>query len=346
MFKAARLKLTVYYLIIIMIICTLFSLVIYAMFSFELARSLRMQSFRTPIHEGMPLQFDQFTPMRPRPIDEEILYAARRRMVINLISTNFVILVISTAAAYFLAGRTLKPIEAILEEHKRFTGDASHELRTPLTALRTSIEVTLRDKNLDLTEAKAMLESNLEEVNKLQYLSEHLLTLNRFDTIRQAQHAEPVKLFEAYEAAVNHTRVKAELKDINIVFTGDQEMVVEGFRDSLMQLLIIFIDNAIKYSHEYSQVNVNIEPARNAAIIKVTDSGIGIASKDIRYIFNRFYRADSSRLKNEPGGYGLGLSIAQKIIELHHGSVSVDSQPGQGTTFIVKLPFRQKIRIF
>src|SRR4030042_6455251 len=171
MFHSARIKLTLWYLLIIMAISVLFSLIIYRVQSNEPERVLLRQ--RTLIERGGFLR----PGFGPPELEPEILEEARRRLMLNLILINLGVLIISGGAAYFLAGRTLEPIEKALENQKRFVADASHELRTPLTTMKTELEVNLRSKGL-VEEAKKILESNLEEVDKLGYLSDKLLRLS------------------------------------------------------------------------------------------------------------------------------------------------------------------------
>ena len=152
MFQSARLKLTLWYLLIIMSISLFFSGIIYRSVSFE------VQSRLSRIEERFP----EWQPGRPMLLLVEDLAFVKRRVLLMLFYLNGVILAVAGAAGYFLAGKTLNPIEAALEEQKRFVADASHELRTPLTALKTSIEVTLRQKKLTVQEAKAVLQGSLE----------------------------------------------------------------------------------------------------------------------------------------------------------------------------------------
>jgi signal transduction histidine kinase len=177
MFTKTRLTLTAWYLVIIMLISLAFSLVIYRGAESELQRSLRIQSVRFQREQGI------FLPPGVYPqINTDLLDELDDRIKLTLLLVNLGILGFSGAAGYLLAGKTLQPIERMLTEQKRFVADASHELRTPLTAMRTEIEVAMRDKNLDLLDAKRLLKSNLEETNKMQRLSNYLLTLSKYQT--------------------------------------------------------------------------------------------------------------------------------------------------------------------
>src|SRR4030042_5997943 len=194
MFHSARIKLTLWYLLIIMSISVLFSLTIYRFQVTESERILLRQ--RVGIERGGFLR----PGFGPPELEPEILKEAQRRLMLNLILINLGVLIISGGAAYFLAGRTLKPIEKALENQKRFVDDASHELRTPLTTMKTELEVNLRGKGLE-KEAKEILESNLEEVDKLSYLSDKLLRLSRYEQ-KEGLDFSQVSLKEALEEAI------------------------------------------------------------------------------------------------------------------------------------------------
>lgn len=170
MFQSARLKLTTWYLLIIIIISSLYSVAFYNAATREISRIIRIEHARQQT-------FGAYFPLPPNLPSIEDLEAIKTRLKVILILFNTGIFIIAGGAGYFLAGRTLRPIKGMMEEQNRFITDASHELRTPLTAARTEIEVALRDKNLTLTEAKKLLASNLEEVQNLQLLSDNLLQL-------------------------------------------------------------------------------------------------------------------------------------------------------------------------
>ena len=175
MFQKARIKLTAWYLLIIMLVSILFSVVIYSGINRELGRFERSHV--------IIFRDERLVPPNPPPpvditkIDTQGLTAARTRLTLTLIFINIGIFWIAGLAGYFLAGRTLRPIKEMVDEQNRFITDASHELRTPLTSLKTSIEVNLRNKNMTLAQAKELIKSNLEDVEYLQTLSDGLIRL-------------------------------------------------------------------------------------------------------------------------------------------------------------------------
>jgi len=350
MFKSARLKLTSWYLLIIMLISVFFSAVIYLEMVREMKKGFRRRELRLRAEElgiSLPRRFSdrpedlppQLRGTMPRFLFIEDLQAAKKRLAINLFMINGIILLISAGAGYFLAGKTLKPIEVAMEEQKRFIADASHELRTPLTALKTSMEVALRDKKLSLAEAKKVIKGNLSDINGLQSLSNSLLNLANLQSNSQNLVFENVDISQVVKNAYRKILSLAKEKNIKIKLEVKKQNI-QANKESLEEMMLIFLDNAVKYTPEKGKVTIMTKKDKDYLTLVVKDTGIGIAKKDIPHIFDRFYRADRSRSKRKVAGYGLGLSLAKRIIEIHKGSVSVSSRVGKGTTFTIKLPLK------
>lgn len=334
MFKSATFRLTMWYLAILMVVSLVFSLALYTTSTREFGRSLRRvpfpaYDFNQPLGTGSG--FDDYRDQR--------IEAAESNLIIDLIGFNLIVLLLGGAASYWLAQRTLQPIEEAMEAQGRFTADASHELRTPLTSMRTEIEVSLRAKKLSEKEARSLLSSNLEEVKNLEALSAGLLTLARYSE-HEAQTWEEVSLKNISAEAIAKIEPLANAHSIAINQAID-DVGIEGVSSSLQELLIVLLDNAIKYGKPNTATEVAIKRQGSNAMIEVSDKGVGIKAAEIGHIFDRFYRADSSRSKQKTGGYGLGLSIAKQIVDVHHGTINVTSKEGEGTTFLVKLPKKQ-----
>lgn len=335
MFQSARFKLTTWYILIIMLISSLFSIAIYQGLTHEIERSLRAQRFRLENHPGENFARSFSSPA----LDPQLLQESRDRIKFTLLLINGGILIVSGGAAYFLAGRTLKPIEVMVREQSRFITDSSHELLTPLTALKSEIEVNMRDKNFNFNQAKKLLNSNLEEVNNLQSLSVNLLQLAQFEKSNGKFTKELISLKEVLLEATKRVAPLAKQKDIEIK-TLNSEVKFLGDFDQLVQLFVILLDNAIKYSPVKSTITINSKTLDHQVVINIQDEGVGIDEKDLPHIFDRFYRADKSRTKNTVPGYGLGLSIAKKIVDSHRGLISVKNTIGKGTTFTVQFPIK------
>ena len=333
MFDRARLKLTAWYLLIITVISILFSIAFYRLSVSELERLRRLQTIRQEVNQngfGFPVVRQRLVPAyNPTEIDQ-----SERRLRLILLAIDVLILSISGLAGFFLAGRTLKPIQEMMEEQNRFITDASHELRTPLTALKSEIEVSLRDKSLKLAEAKDLLKSNLEEVNSLQALSDGLINLTQYK--RNQLVFQKISLKEIADEAQRKVSTLAKNKEITLS-NKVKDDVISGNKQMLIELLVILLDNAVKYSPEKTTVKLNSIRSDSSVELTVADQGIGISKSDQTHLFDRFFRADKSRTKDTPG-YGLGLSIAKEIVAKHNGHIKVDSEEGRGTTFIVQLP--------
>lgn len=305
------------------------SLALYHVSTDDLQRNARRQVGYYNNFLG-PDDIINFTDLRQRQLNYDQDHLRGRLVIFNLF-----VLLAGGGASYLLARRTLQPIEDALEAQTRFTADASHELRTPLTAIQTQNEVALRDTNLSKKQAVELLKSNLEEVAKLKALSDGLLHLASTDgSLKQSQ---LVSLKDVVQEALARWAKPAKAKRITLK-TDLKDARVNGDRASLIDLVSILLDNAIKYSREGEQVNVALFSKDNSAIITVKDNGQGIASVDLPHIFDRFFRADSSRSKESLSGYGLGLAIARKIADRHGASLEVRSTVGKGSTFTVRLP--------
>ncbi len=344
MFHSTRLKLTAWYLLIIMAISISFSAFIYFGATREYDRLLRIEQYRIehPTPPGRIIQrpfgeIDPFSVSPPSKADNELIEWARLRVLEALFGINVIILFLSALSGYFLAGRTLRPIKNMLDEQNRFITDASHELNTPLTSLKTSIEVNLRDKSFNAEKAKEVLQSNLEDVNNLQFLSAELIKLTQYQDKNSNTQLEKFYLLDVVQEAVRKVESLAKKKSISISLNISKIQVI-GDRRSLTELFIILLDNAIKYSSNKKAVLVSAKKTDSKIQITIKDSGMGIEKKDLPYIFDRFYRADKSRTKQKTGGYGLGLSIAKRIVTLHNGNITVESEIGKGSVFTVTLP--------
>ncbi len=335
MFSRTLLRLTGLYLAILMAICIIFSVPIYELSVNELNRS-----FRTPDPVLDILRSGDYSRGVQKQINqeyEELYQAAKKRVLNRLILVNIIILLGGGFVSYYLAKRTLKPIEEAHESMKRFTADASHELRTPITAMQTENEVTLMDSNLTLSDAKAQLQSNIEELGKLTLLSEGLLRLARLEAGEQPKEKVPAGLIA--RLAIENMSPLADKKNLNIrTDLLEKSDTIQGDANSLVEAVVILLDNAIKHSPNNSIIKVKTVRERGCLIIKVSDQGPGIRKADQVKIFDRFYRADASRSKNAVHGYGLGLAIAKNIVAAHGGTITVDSRPGKGSSFSIKLP--------
>jgi len=212
--------------------------------------------------------------------------------------------------------------------------DVSHELRTPLTALKGKQEVTLNKKR-SCEEYESVLRVNLEEINKMSQLVENLLVLARLENKESFLANRPVKLAHTIKQVLDGMKLLADQKNISLVFSSNEDIFVEADENQISRVISNIIDNAIKYTPNNGQVDIKLYKDNVFAKIAISDTGIGIARDELTHIFDRFYRIDKSRSSL---GFGLGLSIAKSIIDLHKGRIEVDSYQAQGTRFTVFLP--------
>lgn len=332
-FRQAVLRLTLWYLAGILLLSVIFSIALYNVSTRELnTLQDRQQALMMRVPTNLlPPGYAEFNQARLQQIED-----SKDHIAGTLIYFNLIILALGGAISYLLAKRTLRPIEESVETQARFTADASHELRTPLTAMRTELEVALRDSKLSLAESKELHTSTLEEIAKLERLTEGLLQMAKHDKFRR-EVLEPCQLTDIVKDAANRVQGRADDKKVTLNMEGG-EGTVTGDRWALTELLVILLDNAIKYSPEKSTVTVEAAVGRQYAIFQVKDEGVGIHAQDLPHIFDRFFRVDASRSKSNADGYGLGLSIAKQIVDAHHGSIEVKSRVGHGSVFTARIP--------
>jgi len=336
MFKSARIKLTLFYLAILVAFCFVLTLSIRVLAEREYMHSNMVQRgevrniiLRLPGSNHWPNNF----------VDVQEAQAAEVRDQLNqdMIFINIVALIVGGVLSYWFAGRTLQPIEEAHMAQARFASDASHELRTPLTNLRLENEVFLRQKHFSENEAKELIKSNLEEVQRLEGLSSNLLALTQYG--HTPLPLSGVAARPLVESAVKIAQPTAEAK--HVTFVQDvMPATVRGHHDSLVQLLSILIDNAIKYGPEGGVVTVGGRRDEGYYLFWVQDNGPGVDEKDQPFIFDRLYRGDKART-GSTGGYGLGLSLAKAIAAANGAEIRVRNTKGAGACFMLRIPFNK-----
>jgi heavy metal sensor kinase len=217
----------------------------------------------------------------------------------------------------------------------QFSIDVSHELKTPLTILKGETEVALR-KEREKDDYQKLLLSNLEEIDRMSCIIDDLLLLSKADTKEIKLNIEEVALRDLIMDVCMNMKVVADKKSVELQISELEDVRLKGDELKLRRMLLNVVENGIKYSHVGGKVSVSSYVNDGYARIDVKDDGIGISEEDIKYVFDRFYRADRSR-KRESGS-GLGLSISRWIAGAHKGSIEVKSQPAQGSVFTIKLP--------
>jgi two-component system sensor histidine kinase CiaH len=262
---------------------------------------------------------------------------ALHRLQFALLVGGFGSLLLASGAGFLLADRTLRPIKSAFDHERRFIADASHELRTPLALIRTSAEMAARSiENLDEDDA-ALLHDIVGEADRMSLLVTDLLTLARVDNSEIEMHKDPIDVTSVAQVANRDIMSLAQQRGVNIRVRVGTPRIVLGDELRLRQLMLILLDNAIKYCKPGGIVETRVSGDEQSVTLTVIDTGIGISREALPHIFDRFYRADKART-HTTGGVGLGLSIARWIVTQHDGSIRINSKPGMGTRVRVRLP--------
>ncbi|MGC4379424.1 ATP-binding protein [Fictibacillus sp. Mic-4] len=244
--------------------------------------------------------------------------------------------------SYIMSKRAMIPIIQAYTRQREFTADASHELRTPLSVMLSSINALEMENSIEKDEFSRSLLSNMkDEVKRMTKLVAHLLTLARSDSDKIELFVERFDFRSDVDKLIQTIKPLADSKQIIVGLHAPNALVVYADRERLKQLLYILLENGIKYTPNGGEVDLTLSletyKQSKTLTIAVRDTGIGIEPEHHHRIFERFYRVDPSRSR-QMGGHGLGLAIAKAIIDSHHGTIHVESQPGQGTTFMIKIP--------
>lgn len=260
-----------------------------------------------------------------------------RSLGINLVMVALAGFVLVFAGSYYMAGRAVKPVNAAWEKQKSFVADASHELRTPLSVIQTNLELVMENRDETVESQLKWLDNIYVENRHMTRLVSDLLLLARADSDQKLLEMKNFPLSMSVEEAATPFIPVAEEKKISIDLSIRPDVNFYGDESRIRQLVAILLDNAVKYTPSGGRISLKLESSRDCIKILVSDTGEGIGKEHLDRIFERFYRVDKAR-SSESGGTGLGLSIASWIVKEHHGVISVDSKPGEGSTFKVSLP--------
>jgi signal transduction histidine kinase len=336
-FHSARLKLTAFYFAILVVFCLLLTFGVREFTAHELARGDVAQ--RGAAHRIF-VEYEQVNPAfgpygdryfaRSQQSQSD---AIRQHLNRDFLLLDLALLALGAVLSYWYAGRTLRPIEEAHEQQKRFTSDASHELRTPLASMKLENEVFLRQKEFTPAEARDQITSNLEEVERLEKLATNLLSLSRYEK-GDMSHA-PVVVGELVQAAIDQIRRNKEARKVTFV----QDIVgatVDVNRDSMIELLAILLDNAVKYGPNDGKVEITGSMQGDEYVVTVRDHGQGIADADLPHMFERMYRGDKAR-SSKVSGHGIGLSLAKQIAEANEATLEAGNAPGGGAIFTLTL---------
>ncbi len=256
----------------------------------------------------------------------------------TLTASGLAALVMILIVAILLANRSIEPIIRSWQRQQQFVADASHELRTPLSIIKTNLDVLLRNPEHTIANEMTYLANAYEEVTRTASLISDLLTLARADSNEQLIEHIAVNMSQLIEEVVETITPVVDLQKKSITASmPESPCFTLGDRPRLRQLLLILIDNALRYSYEGATISLRLESTTLHTALTVVDTGMGIDPKVLPHVFDRFVRGDRARHRENQGS-GLGLSIAKWIVEAHHGSINIESELMKGTKVSVLLP--------
>jgi len=291
-------------------------------------RTLRLHAMRFRLASGKHL-------VAVAVADQEELEDKYTDLIAAFVGAALLALVLVAGGGFLLVRKSTAPIERSIEFMRRFMADAAHELRTPITILRTRAEVALQQPR-DSVDYVSALQGVEAEAHRLGSIVDSLLVLARADAGERQIEKERIFLDDIAIDAAGAARVVARQKGVDVAVDDFEEAPVVGDPSLIRQLVMIVLDNAVKFTDEGGQVRVGVSMQEGAPTFSVEDTGIGIKQEDVPRVFQRFLRGETARSRTE--GAGLGLSIASWIAREHGANILLTSQPGEGTRVIVTFP--------
>ncbi len=324
-FTKTRLMLSGWYTVILLLILALFSVVLFIIYNNDVTRIVLEQDFGNHVPRALSNSEMRLVLAQVREL--------RNTSRLDIIIVDAVILLFGSGLSFFLAGKTLQPIEKILAGQKAFVADASHELKSPVTTIQSACEVVMRSTKKTKEDYQEAISLVYEQSLRLGKLISDLLSLSVLDA-GSTKPLEKCSLTNVVEKEIETIQPLMKKAGITVEKNINPDVFALGDKDKLQQLVVILLDNAIKYTQKKGKIKVKVINKPIPQLI-VEDTGIGIAHEKQKDIFRRFYQADSSHAEK---GAGLGLSIAQSIMKLHKGKITVISQPGMGSAFTCTFP--------
>lgn len=264
------------------------------------------------------------------------------QLLIIFIPLSLFFILMSSVLGYYMSGRAMVPIATSFKRQREFVGDASHELRTPLAILQSSAEVIETEEKEHMSDfSKQVLYDMKTEIKRMTLLVGDLLTLARSDSDALPLQMESFELTEVINELFRKFSSLADQRGISLHADIPQPLLITADKSRVTQLLFILLDNAIKYNVPNGKVDVKAELQQQKLVLTVKDTGIGIPQELQSRIFDRFFRVDKARSR-EQGSSGLGLSIAKWIVDKHDGQIQVQSDVGVGTSFTIMIPMHSK----
>jgi signal transduction histidine kinase len=328
-FRRARWRLTLLYLAIIVAIVVILSAAAYELSAHDVSRKDRERRGRVVaglIPEG--------TEVGDRPGIGEYLESLGR----SIITADIVTVIVAAGLSWLLASRTLKPIKEAVETEQKLYVNAAHDLRTPLAVMRSEAEVALRSHAVS-GESRKVIESSLEEIARMSEMVEQMLDLARSGIPGAARSLalQPMDLSETVKALTSKIERRAQSVGISLVTRTEGAARINGSPFALKRAVYNVLENALAYTPAGGTITVLVKKTGSHVALSVSDTGIGIDSKDLPHITEPFFRGDKARGARS-GGAGLGLTIVRSTMDEHHGTLQAESAPGHGTTITLRFP--------
>lgn len=240
--------------------------------------------------------------------------------------------------------KSLSKLKAVDQSRQEFVSNVSHELKTPITSIRVLADSLMGMEEVPVELYREFMTDISDEIDRENQIIEDLLTLVKMDKSAESQmNIEQVNINGELELILKRLRPIAKRGNVELVLESIREVTADVDRVKISLAITNLVENAIKYNRDSGNVRVTLEADHKYFYVKVTDTGIGIPEDALEHIFERFFRVDKARSR-EVGGTGLGLAIAKNVIQMHHGIIDVESTPGEGTTFSMRIPLTYVLR--
>jgi two-component system sensor histidine kinase CiaH len=337
-FRVARWRLTAIYCGILAVIVAVLSATLYGFHSTDVDRIERrgrdssVEGLRKVVPPSDGVSDREGRVERSADLEEYLGSLGRSILIADLIT-----LVVGGAASAFLAGRTLRPIRATVESEKQFFANAAHDLRTPLAVMRSEAEVALRAGTLTSDNARRIVRSSLEEIDRMSAMVEQVLDLARGDRVDRAASHAPLDLAAAARGMVDKAQARAGERGVRLTLDAPSEARIRGDALAIPRAIGNLLENSLAYTPPGGAVEVSVQRAHGHVLLRVDDTGIGIPEEDLPRITEPFFRGDRARGAHA-GGAGLGLTIVKSIMDAHGGTLRAARRQTGGTSVTLRFP--------
>ncbi|MGL5315825.1 MAG: sensor histidine kinase [Peptostreptococcaceae bacterium] len=272
-------------------------------------------------------------------LDRSYLQNTVTQLLRSFLLVGFVSLILLLFISFYLTNKALKPIKETFEKQKQFIADASHELKTPLTIIKTNTSLVLSNPEDSVKNQSKWINYISSQADRMAELVNEMLSLAKLDVEENKLELQSINMSKIVQSMMLGFDAIIYENGIELEENISKDIFINGDTEGIKKLFSILMDNAIKHSNKTGKITVDLFKDKNKVKLMVKNTGEGIESEHLEKIFERFYRVDTSRVR-ETGGYGLGLSIAKSIATQHKGKVYAKSNVGEDTTFIVELPIQ------